>query len=267
MSRPVVGIGGWTYAPWRETFFPKGLPHAQELAFASRAVTSIEINGTFYRLQSRDSFRKWAEEVPEDFVFSLKAHRMTTNRKVLAEAGEWIGRFLGSGVTELGDRLGPVLWQFAATKKFDRADFEAWLDLLPAEVEGRRLRHAVDLRHESFVDAAVIDMLRARNVAACITDSPDYPLIPDVTADFVYVRLMRNEAKRKTGYAPKDLDLWAERIRTWQTGGAPADLAHVSAKAPKKLKARDCFVYAIDGAKERAPAAAQELLKRLQAKG
>lgn len=258
-----VGIGGWTYAPWRGTFFPAGLPHAQELAFASRAVTSIEINGTFYRLQARDSFRKWASEVPDGFVFSMKAHRMTTNRKVLADSGDWTARFLGSGIAELGDKLGPILWQFAPTKRFDPPDFEAFLDLLPGEIEGRRLRHVVDLRHESFADPAAIDLLRARNIAVCITDSPDYPLIPDVTADFVYLRLMRNEAKRKTGYARKDLDLWAERIRAWQAGGAPSDLTCISPKKAKRAKARDCYVYAIDGAKERAPAAAQELLTRL----
>src|SRR5260221_560347 len=184
-----VGIGGWTFEPWRGTFYPKGLPHAKELAYASERLTSIEINGTFYRSQTPATFRKWADEVPDGFVFALKGPRFATNRRVLAEAGDSIKRFLDSGVTELGDHLGPLLWQFAPTKKFDEADFSGFLELLPDRQDGLKLRHVVEVRHDSFRTPAFIALIRKFNVAVVCAEHETYPGIADVTSDFVYLRL------------------------------------------------------------------------------
>jgi uncharacterized protein YecE (DUF72 family) len=258
-----IGIGGWTYEPWRGTFFPKGLAHAKELNYASRHVTSIEVNGTFYRTQAPSTFRKWADEAPEDFIFSLKAPRYTTNRRVLAEAGSSIETFLGSGIAELGDKLGPILWQFPPTKKFDPEDFEAFLKLLPAEVDGRSLRHALEVRHESFETEDFVDLARRHKAAVVLADSAKYPLISAVTADFIYARLQQAQEQIETGYAEKDLDRWEARARTWEKGGQPDDLPAVG-PAPRKEK-RDVFIYMINGAKVRAPAAAMALLGRLVA--
>ena len=260
-GRIVIGIGGWTYEPWRETFYPDDLPKVRELHWASRQVTSIEINGTFYRTQTPATYAKWAGETPDDFVFSVKAHRVTTNRKDLAEAKSSIDHFLGSGVLELGERLGPILWQLAPTKKFDAGQIEAFLSHLPHEKDGVRLRHAMEVRHESFRDPAFVDLMRAAGVAIVFADSAKYPEFFDVTADFVYLRLESAQADVATGYAASDLDLWSKRIAVWAEGGAPDDLA-VIAKAPVK-QPRDCFVYAINGAKERAPAAAKALIERV----
>lgn len=263
-----VGIGGWTFEPWRGSFYPQGLPHARELEHASRAVTSIEVNGTFYRSQTPKTFRAWADAVPDDFVFALKAPRYATNRRVLAEAGESIGKFVASGLAELGDKLGPINWQFAPTKAFDPDDFAAFLDLLPQSTDGLRLRHAVEVRHESFCCPAFLDLVRARNVAVVVADSPDYPQIADVTADFVYARLQDAHADIETGYAAVALDDWAERARLWERGDAPEGLRTLAPShakpAPEK---RDCFLYFINGAKVRAPAAAQALLARLNGSG
>lgn len=256
-----AGIGGWTFAPWRGTFYPKGLPHARELEHASRQLTAIEINGTFYRTQSPASFRKWAEETPEDFVFALKGHRFVTNRKVLAEAGPSVETFLGSGVTELGRKLGPINWQLAATKRFDPADIEAFLKLLPPEKDGLRLRHALEVRHESFVDPAFIDLARTYGVAVIFAESDDYPAIPDPTADFVYTRLQRCRESEAAGYPPAELDEWAARAKSWAAGEVPADLKPVGGK-PKAVP-RDVFCFFIAGEKVRAPHAAQALIERL----
>jgi uncharacterized protein YecE (DUF72 family) len=257
-----VGIGGWVFAPWRGAFYPKGLPHARELAYASRRLTTIEINATFYRSQQPASFRKWAEETPDDFVFSLKAPRFATHRRVLAEAGESIERFLAGGMLELKAKLGPVLWQFHPGKKFEQDDFAAFLALLPASVEGRAVRHVVEVRHESFRSPAFIDLLRKFSVAVALVDSDKHPLIADVTADFVYARLQRTSEKNRTGYAPRLLDDWAARARTWADGRRPDDLDTVGGTIPPKAK-RDVFLYIISGAKVRAPAAAMALIERL----
>ncbi len=179
-----VGIGGWTFEPWRETFYPKGLAQKRELEYASRQVTSIEINGTYYGSQKPETFAKWREEAPEGFVFSVKGTRFTTNRRVLAEAGESIERFVGSGITELKEKLGPINWQFLPTKQFDPKDFEAFLKLLPHSVDGHALRHVVEVRHDSFRNPEFIDMLRAHKVAVVLTDKDGFPEIPDVTAPF-----------------------------------------------------------------------------------
>ena len=184
-----VGVGGWVFKPWRGTFFPKGLPQTRELEYASRALTTIEINGTFYRTQKPDTFRKWAAEVPDDFVFSVKGPQFATNRRVLAEAGSSIERFFASGVLELKSKLGPIMWQMAPTKKFDPDDFAAFLALLPPRVDGMAIRHALEVRHASFVDPAFIDLLRKHSVAAVLVDSSKHPPIADVTGDFVYLRL------------------------------------------------------------------------------
>jgi uncharacterized protein YecE (DUF72 family) len=258
-----VGIGGWVFAPWRGEFYPKGLPHARELEHASRRLTSIEINGTFYRTQKPDSFRKWAAETPDDFMFSLKGPQFATNRSVLAEAGSSIERFFASGVLELKSKLGPILWQMAPFKKFEPEDFAAFLALLPQRIDGRTIRHAVEVRHQSFVDPALIALLRKFSVAVVLVESDKHPLIADVTGDFVYARLQRTLEKEKTGYPPKALDLWAKRARAWADGGAPDDLASIAGKAPGGAK-RDVFIYMISGAKVRAPAAAMALVDRLK---
>jgi uncharacterized protein YecE (DUF72 family) len=258
-----VGIGGWTYEPWRGAFYPAGLRQADELAHASRELTSIEVNGTFYRTQSPASFRKWAQETPDNFVFALKGPRYATNRNQLAEAGPAIERFVASGVSELGPKLGPLAWQFAPTKKFDPEDFEAFLSLLPASVDGLRLRHAVEVRHDSFRDPAFVALARRYSVAIVYADHGTYPAIADVTADFVYARLMGCIEEQAAGYAPEALDGWAKRVETWADGGEPADLPRVDPSAGPAAP-RDCFVYFISGAKVRAPAAAKALIQRLR---
>jgi uncharacterized protein YecE (DUF72 family) len=254
-----VGIGGWVFKPWRGTFYPQKLPQARELAHASRAVTTIEINGTFYGSQRPESFRRWAAETPDDFVFSLKGPRFTTHRGVLAEAGPSIERFFASGVLELKSKLGPILWQLPPTKAFAAEDFAAFLALLPQERDGRRIRHAVEVRHASFCGGEFVALMREFSVAIALIDSPAHPLIADVTGDFAYLRLQRTAQEIETGYAAADLKTWAKRARVFADGGAPADLSTLAPPPAAKGK-RDVFVYMISGAKARAPAAAQALL-------
>lgn len=257
-----VGIGGWTYEPWRGTFYPAGLKHADELGYAASKLTAIEINGTFYRTQSAASFAKWRDETPEGFVFSVKGHRAVVNKKVLGEAGEAIEWFLGSGVTELGDKLGPLLWQFAPFKKFDADDFGAFLNLLPEKAGGLPLRHVVEVRHASFLVPEFVALIAKHNVAVVYADSDDYPAIADVTADFVYARLQRSREAEPAGYPATELDAWAARAKTWAAGGVVDDLPRYgSGKVPKKK--RDVFAFMIAGDKVRAPAAAQALIERL----
>jgi uncharacterized protein YecE (DUF72 family) len=256
------GIGGWTYERWRGVFYPDGLPHARELQYAAQHLTSIEVNGTFYRTQSPKTYRDWAAQVPDGFVFALKGPRYAVNRRVLAEAGDSIKRFLDSGVTELGDRLGPLLWQFAPTKKFDAADFGAFLELLPETFDGRALRHVAEVRNDSFKTPEFIALAREAGVAICYAEHETYTEIADITADFVYARLQKGNEKLKSGYAPKALDRWAERAKTWAKGGAPNDLAYVE-KAVAKKTPRDTFIYFIHEAKVRAPAAAMALIERV----
>ncbi len=262
-SNIYVGIGGWTYEPWRGVFYPKGLPHARELAYAAEHLTSIEVNGTFYRTQTPATFRKWASEVPEQFVFSLKGPRYAVNRRVLKEAGDSIKRFLDSGVTELGPRLGPLLWQFTLYKKFDEADFGGFLELLPKTFDGRALRHVVEVRHGSFKTEAFVALLRKFEVPVVFAEHDTYPAIADVTADFVYARLQKGDEKLKAGYPPKALDGWAARSKTWAQGGEPKDLPRVT-KISAKKQPRDVFVYFIHEAKIRAPAAAMALIEKVK---
>ena len=247
LQRIHVGVGGWTYEPWRDNFFPKGLPHSQELHYASRQLTAIEVNGTYYSTFKPATFAKWRDETPDDFVFTLKANRFATNRKVLATAGDSIQRFVGSGIAQLGDKLGPLVWQFMPTKQFDAADFESFLKLLPHAVEGRPLRHVLDVRHESFLSPEYLPLARRYGCATVHTDSDKFPAIADAQGELAYIRLMRSEADRPTGYRPELLGQWARGARAWVD------------KAP----AKEAFVFLINGAKERAPAAAMELLRRL----
>jgi uncharacterized protein YecE (DUF72 family) len=258
-----VGIGGWTFEPWRGgVFYPEKWPQKRELEFASRAVTGIEINGTYYSSFKPASFAGWAASVPDGFVFTIKASRYCTNRKVLADAGESIGRFVDQGIVELGDRLGPILWQFMATKRFDMDDFGAFLKLLPDRHAGVPLRHAVQVRHESFAVPEFVTMCREAGVAVVYARSDDYPSIADVTADFVYARLECATADEPLGYAPAELDRWADAARLWSAGGAPAELPTIAPPAP--VVPRETFVFFISGAKERNPAAAQALIARLR---
>jgi uncharacterized protein YecE (DUF72 family) len=240
-----VGIGGWVYPPWRGVFYPPGLTQARELAHASRQVTAIEINGTFYGAQKPASFRRWHDETPEDFVFSVKGPRFATHRSDLAAAGPSIDRFFASGVLELRDKLGPILWQFAPWMRFDETGFAAFLELLPHDIEGRVLRHVVEVRHPSFAAASFTDLLRRHEVAVALVDDDKYPAVAEITADFIYARLRRCATDEPAGYPSDALDSWAERFRQGQAAE------------------RDCFVYFINGAKVRAPAAAQALLQRL----
>ena len=257
-----IGIGGWNYEPWRDNFYPPGWPQEHELSFASSALGAIEINSTYYGTQKPASFAKWREQTPDDFVFSLKASRFATNRRVLAEAGDSISRFVGSGIAELGPKLGPIVWQFATTKRFEAGDFEAFLALLPERVDGLPLRHVLDVRHASFLCAEYLALARQRGAATVFTDSDEYPAMADLTGDFVYARLMRTVSEEPSGYAPAAIGQWAERLRRWAAGHEPADLARVGPAAAKPGP-RDVFAFFISGAKERAPAAALATIERL----
>lgn len=254
-----VGVGGWTYEPWRDNFYPKGLPHARELEYAAQHLTGIEINGTYYGTQKRETWRKWADAVPAGFVFTAKASRFCTNRKVLAEAGPSIAKFLDQGIAELGAKLGPILWQFMGTKKFERDDFARFVDLLPDEQEGVKLRHALEVRHDSFVCPEFVDLARRRGCAVVFADHDDYPMIADLTAPFVYARLQRSRADEPTGYDAAALDRWARIARGWAAGKAPEGLPYAAAPTVDAA-ARDVFLFFIAGAKERNPAAAQALI-------
>ncbi|HJW41162.1 MAG TPA: DUF72 domain-containing protein [Rhizomicrobium sp.] len=254
-----AGIGGWNFEPWRGTFFPKGTSKAKELAFASRQVTTIEVNGTFYSTFKPPTFKKWHDETPDDFVFSLKANRFAVNRRVLGEAGPSIQRFLESGVTELKDKLGPILWQFMHTKKFDPADFETFLALLPKSLDGVALRHAIEPRHESFKTPDFIALARKHGAAVVFADSRKFVSIPDATGDFVYCRLQETQEKVVTGYPPAQIKRWAEAAQAWGAGGLPEGMETTGKPAAKKK--RDVFVYFIAGAKVRNPAAAAAFLK------
>ncbi len=240
-----VGIGGWTFEPWRGTFYPGDLTQKRELEYASRQLTSIEINGTYYSTFKPASWAKWHDETPEGFVFAVKASRYCTNRKVLAEAGESVTRFIEQGLVELKDRLGPINWQFMETKKFDAADMEAFLKLLPREVGKLPLRHALEVRNASFKDPRFYDLCRKHKAAIVFADHDEFPRIDEATADFTYARLMKTQESVKTGYKPAELDGWAKQAQAWAKRG-------------------DAFVYIISGAKVRNPAAAQALIGKLE---
>ncbi len=257
-----VGIGGWTYEPWRGTFFPEKLPKTKELFHASRRVTSIEVNGTFYSTFTPKTFRKWFDETPDDFVFSLKAPRFAVNRRVLGEAGPSIAKFLESGVSELKSKLGPILWQLPPFKKYVAEDIEAFLALLPKTIDNIALRHALEVRHESFQVEDFILQARKANVAVVFADKPEYPLIADLTSDFLYLRLQDAKAEFETGYGLADLHNWAALALSWEKGEEPEQFSLLAPRA-KPRNSRDVFIYFINGAKERAPTAAEAMLQIL----
>jgi uncharacterized protein YecE (DUF72 family) len=258
-----VGVGGWTFEPWRNNFYPAGWPIARELEYASRQLTAIEVNGTYYSLQSAATFAKWREQTPDDFVFTLKATRYATNRRVLAEAGDSIDRFVRSGIAELGPKLGPIVWQFAPTKRFEPADFGAFLQQLPAAVDGVALRHAVEVRHDSFRSPQYLALARQHSVATVFTDSNDYPSFADVTGDFVYVRTMRADKALPDGIAPWPLAQVAACARMWRDGGEPDALPRIEDPQPSGAL-RDVFLFFISADKEKAPAAAMALIRQLR---
>ncbi|MBV9889599.1 MAG: DUF72 domain-containing protein [Rhizobacter sp.] len=253
-----VGVGGWVYEPWRDNFYPPGLAQANELAYLSERVSAIEINATFYRNQTAASFAKWRDATPESFVFTVKATRYATNRRVLAEAGEAIERFFASGIAELGAKLGPIVWQLAPTKMFDAVDVQAFLALLPRRLGALPLRHALEVRHPSFRVAEYVALARRHGVATVFADTDEYPSFADETSDFVYARLMRSQSACPTGYAPEAIAAWARRARRWAAGDVPADVPRLL-PAPQPGRARDVFLFFISAAKERAPAAAVAL--------
>lgn len=265
-SRIRVGIGGWTYAPWRNNFYPAKLVQKRELEYASRQLRAIEINGTYYSPQKPATYARWRSETPEGFMFSLKAPRYTTDRKTLADAGKAIDDFVFGGLAEFGDRLGPILWQLPPYKAFERADLAAFLDQLPRDLDGYALRHVLEVRHASFKCAEYLELARKYRVPTVFTDSPKYPSFADITGDFVYARLMRSESAIATGYAAADLDAWAQHAKQWADGGDPADLPHVAPSSqshtPSATAPRDVFIYFISAAKERNPAAARALQER-----
>lgn len=258
-----AGIGGWTFDPWNETFYPSDLPKKRQLEYAASRLTTIEVNGTFYRSQKPETYAKWASDVPDGFVFALKAPRFAVNRKVLAEGGESIERFANSGIAELGDHLGPILWQLAATKPFDPEDFAGFLDLLPKTAGGLPLRHVVEPRHESFVTPEFAALCRKAGVAIAIADSDDHPQIADVTADFVYLRLQRGDETIDSCYSPDALDEWAGRLKIFAEGGEPGDLRRAAPDMSAEKTPRDVFAYFIRSGKPRAPHGAMALMQRL----
>ena len=259
-----VGIGGWTFAPWRDNFYPRGLVQRRELEYASRQLSAIEINGTYYGAQKPATYAKWRDETPPGFVFTAKAPKRITQARALQATGGQVEDFVG-GIAELGDRLAALVWQFDAGTRIDREAFAAFLELLPRLAQGRPLRHVLDVRDPEFVDAGYIALARRHGMATVFTDSPDHPSFADVTADFVYARLMRARTDIATGYPVPALREWAQRARAWAGGGRPDDLPLLDAPQTA-APAREVFIFFIAAAKERNPAAAAELLRLLGAR-
>lgn len=257
-----VGVGGWTYEPWRGAFYPEGLVQKRELEYASRKLTSIEINGTFYGAQKPESFAKWHDETPDGFVFSLKGSRYTTNRRVLSDAGASIERFLNGGLSELKDKLGAINWQLAPTKVFDAKDVEGFLKLLPPRLGARPLRHAIEVRHASFRNADFVAMAREHGVAIVIAGDSAFPQIADPTAPFVYARIMGTTEEEVQGYSAAAQKLWVERAQGWAAGQAAPGLEMVD-DGKADGTARDVYLYVISGFKKRNPLAAMSMIERL----
>jgi len=262
-GRIKIGIGGWNFAPWRDNFYPPKLPQRRELEYASRHLATIEINSTFYRAQTPRVYAKWRVETPPGFVFSLKAPRQVAEVRKLATAGPLVRGFVFGGLAELGDRLGPIVWQFPPTREFDRDDFAAFLDLLPRELDGRALRHALEVRHAGFLCADYLELARAHRCASVFTDSAEYPSFADVTGDFVYARLMRSRESVASGFDDGALEAWARRAVEWSVGEQPADLPYVQPVRDRESASRDVFVFFIGSAKARNPAAAMSLQRRI----
>jgi uncharacterized protein YecE (DUF72 family) len=281
-----IGISGWTYKPWRGRFYPEGLPQKRELAYAAGTFDTIEINGTFYGLQRPESFAAWHDQTPDDFVFAIKGSRYITHFLRLREIEAPLANFLASGLLRLGPKLGPILWQFPPWMRFDPARFDAFLRLLPPDTEAaldlarrhdhrlegrawlavdakRPMRHAVEIRHDSFRDPAFISLLRRHRVALVCADTVDWPRLMDLTADFAYCRLHGSEELYVSGYSDESLDEWAARIRSWSAGGEPnnAKLIDFDQRAARRL--RDVYVYFDNDVKVRAPYDAQTLRRKL----
>ena len=257
-----IGIGGWTYAPWRHTFYPPGLVSRRELEYASRRFSTIEINGTFYGARRASEYAQWREQTPPGFVFSVKAPQHITQRGPLARCGKAAWAFLNGGLAELGDRLGPVLWHMPPSRLFDPDDLAAFLDLLPRTLDGRPLRHVIEASHPSFLDPRYVEVARSFGAATVFTDAPDMPAFGDVTGRVVYVRLMRSRVEMHDGYAADELDAWLDRAKLWSEGGEPDDVPRITAPAAP-LGQREVYVYFIGGAKQRNPAAAMGMISRL----
>ena len=262
-AHPVrVGIGGWTFAPWRRNFYPDGLVQRRELEYASRRLRAIEINGTFYGAQKPATYARWAAETPEGFVFALKAPRYVVESGKLAAAGKAIEAFVYGGIAEMGDRLGPVNWQLGPSRPFDEDDIAGFLDALPRQLDGRPLRHVLEVRHPSFASERYVELARAHGVPTVFTDATQYPSFADLTGDFVYARLMRSEAGEPDGYPHDVLDAWAGHARDWAQGKDPAGLPHAAGPRPDGPP-REVFIFFISSAKERNPAAAMALQARV----
>lgn len=282
-----IGISGWRYTPWRKDFYPPGLVQAMELAFASRAVSSIEINGSFYSLQTPERYAQWRDETPDDFVFSVKAPRYITHVRRLKDIEEPLANFFASGPLQLDDKLGPILWQFPPNMPFDEGRFARFLQLLPQDKHAardcarhcsarlkhhdmptitghQRLRHAVEIRNDSFLCEAFIDLLREHRVALVVADTAGkWPYIEELTSDFVYLRLHGDAELYSSGYTSKALERWAKRIECWSRGGQPDDAHRVSERAPAARQSRDIYCYFDNDQKVRAPYDARRLLGRL----
>lgn len=284
-----IGISGWRYPPWRGVFYPDGLPQRRELAFAAGNFRAVEINGTFYSLQRPEYFEAWAAEVPEDFIFAVKGSRFITHNKKLREIEAPLANFFAQGLLNLGTKLGPLLWQFSPRFRFDPERLDAFFRLLPRDtdegarlsrrhdhrVKGRavlkpkaatRFRHAIEIRHESFIDPAFIRLLRKHRIALVVADTVAWPLRMDVTADFVYCRLHGSEQLYVSGYDDRALDVWAERVSAWARGGEPKDAIRIIDQPGPKRAARDVFVFFDNDAKVRAPFDAKGLIARVGAR-
>ncbi|MCY7354558.1 MAG: DUF72 domain-containing protein [Lysobacter sp.] len=257
-----VGIGGWVFVPWRDNFFPAGLVQRRELEYASHHVTAIEINGTYYGAQKPATYAKWRDETPDGFLFSAKAPKRIMASRALSKVEGAVDEFVG-GISELGGKLGPLVWQFEQGLRIDRDEFEAFLELLPRESDGRKLRHVLDVRDPAFIDYTYLALARRHGMATVYTDSPDYPSFADVTTDFVYARLMRSRSEIATGYPEAALAAWAQRAQVWAAGGEPEDLPRIGPTAAPAGH-RDVFIYFIGSAKERNPAAAMALIDQLR---
>jgi len=282
-----IGISGWTYGGWRGSFYPHELRHSDELAYASRQVDSIKINGTYYSLQLPDSFARWYEETPEGFVFAVKGSRYITHLKQLHDIETPLANFFASGVLRLAEKLGPFLWQFSPRFGFDAERLEHFLSLLPRDTEAaaalaehhdrrvagrawtrtdrkRGLRHAIEIRHRSFLDPAFITLLRRQGVALVFADSVEWPYAEDLTADFVYIRLHGSEELYASGYSDEALERWAARVKLWSQGLQPNDAQLIAPDLPQpRRSARDVFVYFDNDAKVRAPFDARSLRAKL----
>lgn len=257
-----AGIGGWTFAPWRNNFYPAGLVQRRELEYASRQLRTIEVNGTFYGAQKPATYAKWAAETPAGFLFALKAPRYVVESKRLAGAGKGIEAFVFGGLDALGDRLGPINWQLAPSRTFDADDIAGFLDVLPRELNGRPLQHVLEVRHPSFASERYVALARAHGVPTVFTDAAQYPSFADATGPFVYARLMRSVADEPHGYPPAALDAWARRAHAWAQGKDLPELPHAGALQPDGAP-RDVFIFFISSAKARNPVAAMALQARV----